>query len=204
MPLTRFPNGITVNSTTALSYTTAAGDGAIDCNNLYVAGVSSIATAIMTNSTITTLLVTNATVTTLLATNGTVTTLSVPSTGRFSISSGTGATMIGERAYIPFNFTSAATTIYQATPFAGQIIDCWVTSDTTPRTISGFTIQAGSAGAVAVATVNTCVFATAVGQQFQPVLTVQPITTASAIACVVTTAGSAANFSAMVVLQRSA
>lgn len=36
MPLTRFPNGVTVNSTTALQYNASAGDGDLDCNNLFL------------------------------------------------------------------------------------------------------------------------------------------------------------------------
>ena len=42
MPLTRYPNGITVNSTTSLAYNSAAGNGDIDCNNIYIAGQGSI------------------------------------------------------------------------------------------------------------------------------------------------------------------
>jgi hypothetical protein len=38
MPLTRFPNGLTVNSTTALQYNSSAGDGDIDCNRLFANG----------------------------------------------------------------------------------------------------------------------------------------------------------------------
>ena len=43
MPLTRYPNGLTVNSTTALAYSTAATDGDLDCNRLFTAGTASIA-----------------------------------------------------------------------------------------------------------------------------------------------------------------
>lgn len=35
MGLTRFPNGLTVNSTTALQYNSNAGDGDMDCNRLF-------------------------------------------------------------------------------------------------------------------------------------------------------------------------
>lgn len=35
MPLTRFPNGVTVNSTTALVYNSNAVDGDLDCNRLF-------------------------------------------------------------------------------------------------------------------------------------------------------------------------
>lgn len=122
----------------------------------------------------------------------------------FSMSTATSNVFVGERAYLTFNFTSAAATLTQPTPFSGQVIDCWTTADTTPRTCSAFTLQAGSAGAVYVATVNTLVFATAVGQQVQPTLTAGPITTASSLVVVVTTAGSAVNFQATVVLQRTA
>lgn len=188
MPLTRFPNGLTVNSTTALVYNTAAGDGAIDCNNLYVAGVSSVATAIMTNTTVTTL---------------TATTLNVLSSGRFSISTSTAATFIGERVYIPFTFTSAAITTYLVNPVAGNIVDCWVLADTTPRTCSAFTLYAnGTAGTVCVASVSLA-FATAIGQQVQPTLTGAVQGVATGFAIVVTTAGTACNFSGMIVVQRS-
>ncbi len=188
MGLTRFPNGLTVNSTSALAYNTAAGDGAVDCNNLYVAGVSSIATAIMTNSTVTTL---------------TATTLNVASAGRFSISTATGATMIGERAYIPFTFTSATITTYLASPFAGNVIDCWIIADTTPRTCSAFTLYAnGTAGTVVVASVALA-YATAIGQQIQPTLTAATQGVATGFAIVVTTAGSACNFAGVLTLQRT-
>ncbi len=36
MGLTRLPNGLTVNSTTALQYNSSAGDGDLDCNRLFV------------------------------------------------------------------------------------------------------------------------------------------------------------------------
>ena len=36
MGLTRYPNGLTVNSTTALQYNSSAGDGDLDCNRLFV------------------------------------------------------------------------------------------------------------------------------------------------------------------------
>lgn len=181
MPLTRYPNGVTVCTTTALVYNAAATDsiGAVDCNNLYVAGTASV--GVMN-----------------------VTTLNVPTTGRFSIGTGTGATMIGERQYVAFTFTSAATTTYYPTPFAGNIIDCWVTADTTPRTCSAFTLYAGgTAGSVAVASVALA-YATAIGQQIQPTLTLQTAITATGFAIVVTTAGSACNFSGVFVIQRSA
>lgn len=186
MPLTRYPNGLTVNNTSALVYNAAATDsiGAIDCNNLYVAGTTS---ANVIN------------VTSLAATN-----LSVPSTGRFSIGTGTAASMIGERLYVPFTFTSAAVTTYLANPVAGNIIDCWVTADTTPRVCSAFTLYAnGTAGTVVVASV-ALTYATAIGQQFQPTLTPAIQGTGTALAFVVTTAGSAANFSGVLVIQRTA
>lgn len=188
MPLTRFPNGLTVNSTTSLSYTTAAGDGAIDCNNLYVAGISSVATQIMTNATVATL---------------TATTLNVTSAGRFSISTSTAATFIGERVYIPFTFTSATATTYLVNPVAGNVVDCWVLADTTPRVCSAFTLYAnGTAGSVCVASV-ALTFSTVIGQQVQPTLTGAVQGVATGLAIVVTTAGSACNFSGMIVVQRS-
>lgn len=184
MGLTRFPNGLTVNSTTALSYNTAAGDGAVDCLNLYSSGT--ISAGLITVSSIT-------------ATN-----LTVSTAGRFSIGTTTAATMLGERAYIPISFTSAAITTYYASPFAGQIIDCWVIADTTPRTCSAFTLYAnGTAGTVVVASVATLVYATAIGQQVQPVLTPASQGVATGLAIVVTTAGSAVNFQGVVVLQRT-
>ena len=42
MGLTRLPNGLTVNSTTALQYNSNATDGDLDCNNLYTAGAASV------------------------------------------------------------------------------------------------------------------------------------------------------------------
>lgn len=185
MPLTRFPNGVTTNSTTAQTYNAAAGDGSLDCLNLYSSGT--ISAGLMTVSSIT-------------ATN-----ITVSSAGRFSISTSTAATIIGERAYIPFTFTSAAVTTYLAVPFAGQIIDCWVVADTTPRTCSAFTLYAnGTAGTVCVASVATLVYATAIGQTVQPALTAAAQSMATGIAFVVTTAGTACNFSGMITLQRTA
>lgn len=179
MGLTRFPNGITVNSTTALLYNTAAGDGALDCLNLYVQGTTSAGVI-------------------------NVSTLNVASAGRFSISTATAATMIGERVYIPISFTSAAATTYYASPIAGNIIDCWLLSDTTPRTCSAFTLYAnGTAGTVVVASVALA-YATAIGQQIQPTLAAATQGVATGLAIVVTTAGSAANFSGVVVIQRTA
>ncbi len=193
MPLTRFPNGVTVNSTTANVYNAAAGDGALDCLNLYVQGTTS--TGVIS-------------ATTLTVTNATATNVTIPSTGRLSIGVSTvasGVTFIGERVYIPFTFTSATTTTYLVSPIAGNVVDCWVACDTTPRTCSAFTLYAnGTAGTVCVASVNTLVYATAIGQQVQPVLTSAVQGVGTALAFVVTTAGSAANFSGMVVIQRSA
>lgn len=181
MPLTRYPNGLTVNNTTALVYNAAATDsiGAIDCNNLFIAGTTS---ANVLN----------------------VTTLNVPSTGKLSIGTGTAASMIGERIYNYFTFTSAAATTYLVNPAAGNIIDCWVTADTTPRTCSAFTLYAnGTAGTVCVASVALA-YATAIGQQIQPTLTPAIQGTGTALAIVVTTAGSACNFSGVIVIQRTA
>lgn len=140
---------------------------------------------------------------TALVTAGTV---SATGNGIFggALSFSTAATMIGERAYITFDFTSAATTTYKALPFSSKVIDCWTTSDTTPRSVSAFTLRAGSAGTVYVASVATLVFATAAGQQHQPTLTPDVITTASALNVTVGTSGSAGNFSATVVIQRTA
>lgn len=189
MPLTRFPNGVTVNSTTALVYSAAAGDGSLDCLNLYVQGTTSVGTIVATTVTLTSLTATNITVST---------------AGRFSIGTTSGATMIGERAYIPFTFTSAAATTYLAVPFAGQIIDCWVIADTTPRTCSAFTLYAnGTAGTVCVASVALA-YATAIGQTIQPTLTGVSQAMATGLAIVVTTAGTACNFSGMITLQRTA
>lgn len=200
MPLTRYPNGVTACSTSALRYSSSATDGDIDCNNAYIAGTGSIATVIMANGTVTNLLAT-----TLVATNATATTLTVASAGRFSISTSTAATFIGERCYIPFTFTSAASTTFLASPFAGNIIDCWVVCDTTPRTCSAFTLYAnGTAGTVVVASVATLVYATAIGQQVQPTLTAATQALATGLAIVVTTAGSAANFSGVITLLRTA
>ena len=164
-----------------------AGTGSFS-GNLFTGGTASVAGAIIGGTTIT------------------VGTVSATGNGIFgnSLAFSTAATMIGERAYITFDFTSAASTTYKALPFNSKVIDCWTTSDTTPRSVSGFTLRAGSAGVVYVATVTTLVFNTAAGQQHQPVLTPDVITTASALNVTVTTAGSAANFSATVVIQRTA
>lgn len=64
MPLTRYPNGLTVCTTTALVYNVACTDsvGGIDCNNMYVAGTTSIATMLVTNATVTNATITSATI----------------------------------------------------------------------------------------------------------------------------------------------
>lgn len=186
MPLTNYPKGITTCTTTALVYNAACTDsvGGIDCLNLFVNSVSSLATV---------------TVSSLTATNVTVSTA-----GRFSIGTTTAATMIGERCYIPISFTSAAATTYYASPIPGSLIDCWVMADTTPRVCSAFTLYAnGTAGTVCVASV-ALTYATAIGQQVQPTLTAAAQSVGTALAIVVTTAGSACNFQGMVVIQRSA
>lgn len=192
MPLTRYPNGLTVNSTTALVYNTACTDsiGGVDCLNLFVQGTTS--TGVLSATTIT-------------VTNVTATNVTVSTAGRFSIGTTSAATMIGERVYIPFSFTSATATTYYASPIAGNIIDCWVVADTTPRTCSAFTLYAnGTAGTVVVASVATLVYATAIGQQVQPALTPATQGVATGLAIVVTTAGSAVNFQGVVVIQRTA
>lgn len=114
-----------------------------------------------------------------------------------------GSNFIGNRAYLVGTFTSAAGTTWLATPFAGNVVDVITTCDTTPRTCSGLTVMAGTAGSVGVATVALA-FATAAGQQIRPTLTAFSITTASAIGIIVTTAGSAATFSYCVVLEKTA
>ncbi len=189
MGLTRFPGGLTVNSTTANVYNTAAGDGSMDCLNLFVQGTTS--TGVIS-------------ATTLTVTNATATNLTVSTVGRFSIGTTSAATMIGERVYVPFTFTSAASTTYFASPITGNIVDCWVLCDTTPRTCSAFTLFAnGTAGTVCVASVATLVYATAIGQQVQPALTPATQGIATGFAVVVTTAGSAGNFAGVVVIQRT-
>ena len=53
MGLTRYPNGVTVCSTTALQYSSSAGDGDLDCNRLFTAGAASIAGAVTIGGTLT-------------------------------------------------------------------------------------------------------------------------------------------------------
>lgn len=189
MPLTRFPNGLTTNSTSALVYNASAGDGSVDALTLFVQGTATI---------------TSISATSVSATSATITNLSVPSTGTFTIGTSTAAKMIGERVYIPISFTSAAITTYYACPIAGNIIDCWVTADATPRTCSAFTLYAGGTGGTVVVASVALAYATAIGQQFQPTLTPAAAITATGLAIVVTTAGTACNFQGMVVIQRSA
>jgi len=173
MPLTRFPNGVTVCSTTALQHSASATDGDLDCNRLFVAGAASIGTTL---------------------TAGTLA-MAAQGTG--------GSGMVGSREVLSGTFTSAAATTWLATPFAGNIVDVITTCDTTPRTCSALTIQHGTAGSIAVASVALA-FATAIGQQIRPTLTSIAVTTASGIAVIVTTAGSAAIFSYSIVLEKTA
>ena len=187
MPLTRFPNGLTTNSTTALQYSTAASDGDLDCRNLFIAGTSSLAGNLISAGT--------------MSAGGAV----ISGLG-ITMSTATNRVFIGERAYLQFTFTSAANTAGLITvPFNGQLIDCWVSADVSARVCSAFTLYtAGSAsGTVAVASVELT-FATAIGQQVQPTLTPAAVTTATAMAFVVTTAGTACNFYGVAVIQRTA
>jgi len=121
-----------------------------------------------------------------------------------STATGTGGSSpIGARQTMTFSFTSAATTTYYLPPFSGNIVDIVTTSDTTPRTCSGFTVTASSAGTVAVASVALA-FATAVGQTIRPAFTSVAVTTALAFNIIVTTAGSAANFVAAITFEKTA
>jgi hypothetical protein len=49
MGLTRYPNGLTTNSTTALQYNANAGDGDVDCLDMFVSGTATISLVSATN-----------------------------------------------------------------------------------------------------------------------------------------------------------
>lgn len=184
MPSTNYPNGL---STTTAIHTV---------NNHIVSTTMTVGSMTVTG---------NQTLSGTLAA-GTVNASGLISATLFTMSTTTTSVFIGERAYLPFSFTSAATTAgLIGVPFNGNIIDCWTTCDTTPRVCSAFTLYtAGSAsGTVAVASV-ALTFATAIGQMVQSAITPVAVTTATAMAFVVTTAGTAANFSGYVVIQRTA
>ena len=177
MPRTHFPNGVSART---LSATPAAvGTGDIACVDAFVAGTVSAAVIVANTLSASQLVATNITLS-------------------------TANTMVGERFYIPFTFTSAASTTYYASPQGGRFLDVFVTADTTPRTVSGLTIRQGTAGTVFVATDSTLVFDTAIGQQMQPTVTAAAVNTASSLAVIVTTAGTAANFAGTMVIVISA
>lgn len=181
MPWTNFPFGISVTTQTG----TVA--GMINATSLTLNSNTATASGTITAGTI--------------SASG-----AVISGSTLTMSTATSNTFIGERAYLAFTFTSAATTAGTiATPFPGSIIDCWVACDTTPRTCSAFTLYSGNSasGTVCVASVALA-FATAINQQVQPTLTPAAAITATAISFVVTTAGTAANFYGVVTLQRTA
>ena len=203
------------NVTGGVASTHDLGTSSLTWRHLYMSGTITVGTVSATGAIIGS---TSLTIGTVSATgaiigvggsiSGTVTfgTVSATGAGIFggALSFSTAATMIGERAYITFDFTSAASTTYKALPFNSKVIDCWTAADTTPRSVSAFTLRAGSGGTVYVASVATLVFNTAAGQQHQPTLTPDVITTASALNVTVGTSGSAANFSATVIIQRTA
>jgi hypothetical protein len=122
-----------------------------------------------------------------------------------TMSTATTNTFIGERAYLQFTFTSSASTAGTiALPFAGQVIDCWVTVDTATRACSGFTLYTGNSASGTVAVASVALAFTTIGQQIQATLTPAAAITATALAFVVTTAGTAATFYGVVTLQRTA
>lgn len=184
MPWTNFPNGA--------SLTTATGNvsGQLNALNVTVTSSTNAASGTITAGTVSCGALISSTL------NATALTMSTATNNVF----------IGERAYLQFSFTSAATTAGTIPlPFAGQVIDCWTTCDTTPRTCSAFTLYSGNSasGTVCVASVALA-FATAINQQVQATVTPAAAITATALAFVVTTAGTAANFYGVVTLQRTA
>lgn len=182
-PLTHRPHGLTVCSTTALQYNASAGDGDMDCKDLFTLGTASVGA--------------------ILAGSGTIDGTLTIGTVSLGVQGSAGSGFVGQRAYISGTFTSAASTVYHAVPFAGNLIGAITVADTTPRTCAGFTVRNGSAGSVAVATV-ALTFATASGQQVNPTITPITVTTASGISVVVITAGTACNFGYTLIIEKTA
>src|SRR3990167_732460 len=168
MPWTNYPNGISLTTATGI------GNGLLN------------ATSITLNTTTGTAA-------------GTITVGTVSATGALvggstlTMSTATSNVFVGERAYLQFTFTSAASTAGTiALPFAGQVIDCWVTVDTATRACSAFTLYSGNSASGSVCVASVALAFTTIGQQIQPALTPAAAITATALAFVVTTAGTAA------------
>lgn len=127
MGLTRFPNGLTVNSTTALQYNSNAGDGDLDCNRLFTAGAASVGGALTVGGN-----------------------LNLGTAGNVLIGQVVAIPVI-------FQSGSAAQTLPVMVPFAGNIVSAYVTMGSVSALVSQYTVQVGSAGAVSVASVTNTV-----------------------------------------------
>lgn len=170
MGLTRFPNGLTVNSTTALAYSASAGDGDLDCNRLFVAGVSSLAGNLIVGGTL-----------------------------AFSTS---GNTPVGGVVSLAAYFTTASTaqTISVPAPFTGQIISAFMSIGATSARAAGYTVQVGSAGSVAVATVSNTITDAYAGQPLTTTIT--GVTTANGIQMVRGVQGTTGDTTMVILVQR--
>jgi len=148
MPLTHFPNGISVQAASASNSNSGAGD--LDCNNLYVGG-----------------------------------------------------TAIGQTQMLQYTFGSASTaeTAYLAVPFAGNITKTFVTIGATSAIAAAYTVRIGSAGTVAVASVNNT--NTLNGSQQALTTTTVAVTTASGITVVRGVQGTAGSSTIGVVIKRT-
>lgn len=159
MGLTRFPNGVTVNSTTAGQYNASAGDGDFDCNRLFANQV-------------------------------------IVSTGTPGI--------VGQIVAVPILFStgSAAQVLCVGAPFAGNIIGAFVTIGSVSAVVSQYTVQVGSAGAIAVASVTNTLTASYSNESLAT--TVTGFTTANGIKVSRAVQGTAGDTTLTLLLQKTA
>ena len=170
MPLTRFPNGLTACSTTALRYNSSATDGDGDFNNIYG--------------------------------NGTITVGTVSVTGQLIQASTAG--VVGQLAALTYTFGtgSAVQQTSIATPFAGRIENVYVTTGSVSAVVAAYTIQVGSAGSVAVASVANTTASVGVQESLTTTATTFAIT--NGLVAIRSVQGTAGDTSICIVVRKTA
>lgn len=115
-----------------------------------------------------------------------------------------GDNFIGQVVAVPVMFStgSAAQILAVATPFAGQIIGAFVTIGSVSAVAAGYTVQVGSAGAIAVATVSNTITTAYAGQSLTTTTTA--FTTANGIKCTRAAQGTAGDTTLTLLLKRTA
>lgn len=112
--------------------------------------------------------------------------------------------LIGQVVNIPITFSSASTAqvLAAAIPFAGNIISTYVTVGSTSAVAAAYTVQVGSAGSVAVASVSNTI--TTSYAQESLTTTTTAVTTASGLKVTRGVQGTAGDTSLTIVLKRTA